>query len=275
MRFDPEKLHQILKFLITSTESRSVCTNFVQSKISWSAPNYHSRLTINHNSAITEIWEHSKLKKPVIRWQGMPTCFLPWDRSVRIEAQKAAFDNGFRVEHGSESGWLCYGSTTAEGKIWIAGCSDTGPWLLSVEHAGVQAEIGLRSVVEMPGPGNARFAFDNLRDLYTALDRVYRLAMSLPDVPLRQSSINRSLSVRFYLEIAGLTRETEIQRLVVQRIGQTLFRQALLRYWNGQCPLTGITEEPLLRASHIIPWSECDTDKLRLDVHNGLLLSAL
>ena len=30
----------------------------------------------------------------------------------------------------------------------------------------------------------------------------------------------------------------------------------------------------LLRASHIVPWSDCN-DELRLDVHNGLLLSAL
>jgi predicted restriction endonuclease len=38
--------------------------------------------------------------------------------------------------------------------------------------------------------------------------------------------------------------------------------------------LTGITEPALLRASHIVPWSEC-SDAQRLDVHNGLLLSAL
>ena len=45
-------------------------------------------------------------------------------------------------------------------------------------------------------------------------------------------------------------------------------------YWGGRCPLTGITEPALLRASHIVPWAEC-TDEQRLDVHNGLLLSAL
>ena len=45
-------------------------------------------------------------------------------------------------------------------------------------------------------------------------------------------------------------------------------------YWEGRCPLTGITEPALLRASHIVPWSEC-TDAQRLDVYNGLLLSAL
>lgn len=31
----------------------------------------------------------------------------------------------------------------------------------------------------------------------------------------------------------------------------------------------------LLRASHIIPWADCESDAERLDVHNGLLLSAL
>jgi putative restriction endonuclease len=45
-------------------------------------------------------------------------------------------------------------------------------------------------------------------------------------------------------------------------------------YWGGRCPLTGITEPVLLRASHIVPWAEC-TDEQRLDVHNGLLLSGL
>jgi predicted restriction endonuclease len=34
------------------------------------------------------------------------------------------------------------------------------------------------------------------------------------------------------------------------------------------------TEPALLRASHIVPWSDCN-DEQRLDVHNGLLLSAL
>jgi putative restriction endonuclease len=45
-------------------------------------------------------------------------------------------------------------------------------------------------------------------------------------------------------------------------------------YWGGRCPITGITEPELLRASHIVPWADC-ADAQRLDVHNGLLLSAL
>jgi hypothetical protein len=41
---------------------------------------------------------------------------------VRTEAQKAAWDNGFRLEREVErGGWLRYASTTAGGEIWIAG----------------------------------------------------------------------------------------------------------------------------------------------------------
>ena len=67
----------------------------------------------------------------------------------------------------------------------------------------------------------------------------------------------------------------EAERVQKIRIGQDIFRDALLSYWNGTSPITGITDTALLRASHIIPWARCETDADRLDVHNGLLLSSL
>jgi hypothetical protein len=36
---------------------------------------------------------------------------------------------------------------------------------------------------------------------------------------------------------------------------------------------TGLAVPELLRASHIKPWSKCETDAERLDVFNGLLLA--
>jgi hypothetical protein len=129
----------------------------------------------------------------------------------------------------------------------------------------VAAETGLTASCDPVGPGAATFVFDSLHQLYLALDRVYRLGVSLPDAPLR----------RFCSATQGMPRTTEVERLAVQRIGQDIFRQALLEYWGGRCPMTGITDPALLRASHIVPWAECETDALRLDVHNGLLLSAL
>jgi hypothetical protein len=183
---------------------------------------------------------------------------------VRTEAQKAAWDNGYRLEHGGAGGWLHYASTTAPGAVWIAGASPRGPWLLSIEHSGVAAEISALPVSPVVGPGLATFLLATLGQLHAALDRVYKLGVSLPDAPL----------TRFRARTRGLPLTTEAERLVAQRIGQDIFREALMDYWSGRCPLTGITESALLRASHIVPWADCG-DEQRLDVHNGLLLSAL
>ncbi len=60
---------------------------------------------------------------------------------VRTEAQKAAFDNGFRIERGVENGWLRYASASANGEIWVAGASAHGPWLLSFS---VGSHLGVR-----------------------------------------------------------------------------------------------------------------------------------
>ena len=57
-------------------------------------------------------------------------------------------------------------------------------------------------------------------------------------------------------------------------MGQDVFRGALMDYWGGRCAITGCAEPLLLRASHIKPWAQCETDAERLDVYNGLLLAA-
>jgi predicted restriction endonuclease len=62
---------------------------------------------------------------------------------------------------------------------------------------------------------------------------------------------------------------------VVQRVGQDVFRKALMDYGDGRCAVTGLSDPALLRASHIVRWADCASDAERLDVHNGLLLSAL
>lgn len=183
---------------------------------------------------------------------------------VREECEKAASQNGFRRRLDEKEGWAGFASTTAHGNIHLAASGIDGPWFLALDHAGVIAELGSQATV-LSGPGKARYAFAKLGELYAALDRVYALGVSLPDAPLRA----------FEISIANLPRTTEAERLVVQRIGQDIFRAGLMEYWQGRCPLTGITDAALLRASHIVRWAECETDAERLDVHNGLLLSAL
>jgi hypothetical protein len=183
---------------------------------------------------------------------------------VREECEKAASQNGFRRVLGEEAGWAAFGSTTAEGSIYLGATAPSGLWFLALDHFGVIQKLGLPPA-DVLGPGHARFAFETLGALYAVLHRVYELGASLPDAPLRE----------FELRVAGLPRTTEAERLVVQRIGQNIFRARLMDYWQARCPLTGISDGALLRASHIIPWADCESDAERLDVHNGLLLSAL
>lgn len=183
---------------------------------------------------------------------------------VRQECEKAASENGFRRPMGTSDGWAAFASTTVPGTIHLAAAGTQGPWYLALDHDGVVEALHVPAA-DMPGPGRVRYAFKTLGQLYDVLPRVYQLSLSLPDHPLQE----------FRERIADLPRTTEVERLVVQRIGQDIFRGSLMQYWQGRCPLTGIADPELLRASHIMAWSACPSDADRLDIHNGLLLSAL
>jgi hypothetical protein len=56
-----------------------------------------------------------------------------------------------------------------------------GPWLVSLDHSGVIAEIDSLSPSPESGLGVATFMLANLTELHAALDRVYKLAVSLPE----------------------------------------------------------------------------------------------
>lgn len=67
--------------------------------------------------------------------------------------------------------------------------------------------------------------------------------------------------------------ETTRNRLIAAQLGQGDFRKNCLKLYP-QCPVTKISFQPLLRASHIKPWSDCTTGSERLDPFNGIMLAA-
>ena len=71
------------------------------------------------------------------------------------------------------------------------------------------------------------------------------------------------------LPAEGLNRE----RLVKTRVNQHFFRAAVLAAYNFRCCVSGLAVQPLLVASHIVPWS-LDA-KNRMNPRNGLCLNAL
>ncbi|UEP31314.1 MULTISPECIES: HNH endonuclease [unclassified Burkholderia] len=66
--------------------------------------------------------------------------------------------------------------------------------------------------------------------------------------------------------------KTTRDAIVKARIGQGKFRADLLKRWNNQCSLTGLSNTDLLVASHIHAWS-LSTNNERIDPDNGLLLA--
>ena len=197
----------------------------------------------------------------------------PLDTALRLRAIPLAFaselreavhKHGYRRPMGEADGWLYFASDiNVPGEIGLAVAEGGAAWFLAVGHAGVAAELDAPAAAPVPQGMRAAFGFADQGAMRAALHRVYALASSLPTLPLYE----------FEAAVAGLG-DTEAERVTRVRIGQNLFRAALLHYWDGRCPLTGVSESAMLVASHIVPWAECSSDAERLDVHNGLLLAA-
>jgi len=80
------------------------------------------------------------------------------------------------------------------------------------------------------------------------------------------SSNNETLNIESYY---GETKKIEIS----SRIRQSFFRKTILSSYENRCCMSSINTNSLLIASHIVPWSK--DQKNRLNPSNGLCLSAL
>jgi len=70
----------------------------------------------------------------------------------------------------------------------------------------------------------------------------------------------------------NLKGETKV-REIKTRVNQNVFRQIVLANYNKKCAITKIDLPDLLVASHIVPWSKNEEE--RLNPENGICLSAL
>jgi putative restriction endonuclease len=72
------------------------------------------------------------------------------------------------------------------------------------------------------------------------------------------------------LDLPKVLEKTEKELIIRSRIGQSVFKKALLST-EKKCKLCGVSDERFLIASHTKPWSSSNNQE-RLDVNNGLLL---
>lgn len=179
--------------------------------------------------------------------------------------EKVATDNGFDLDRGRAGDWLIFGSSQASLQIWLTVLGKS-KFLLALSRYDVSNALASKSVEfsqSLPKDAAAAHHVGDLSSLHRLVRRAFQLARALPDEPLKI----------FIDKTASLPKNTEAERLVVQRIGQRIFRDRLIDYWEGRCAITGLAVPELLRASHIKPWADCETDAERLDVFNGILLA--
>ncbi len=184
---------------------------------------------------------------------------------MQTRLEKAATDNGFDLMLAPEGDWLVFASTQCPLRVWLGADGDAivlaafsqynvsralGEYGTTVDAPKVKGAVGARTVPDVPA-------------LHRLLRRAFQLSRALPNKLLHT----------FEEQIAALPRTTEAECLVVQRVGQNLFRDGLLNFWEGRCAVTGLAVPMLLRASHIKPWADCETDSERLDIYNGILLA--
>lgn len=181
--------------------------------------------------------------------------------------EKAAAENGWEYIVESSDTGVTLASARHKARVVIRPGVPPARWAVAVPTGLLRIELA-RSArwVEMP---DGFFSALDIEQLAPLLRRIAELALSLPD----QAAATYAIKVQE--ELAAIQSfDTEVERMVKQRVGQDTFRQALLDYWGGACAVTGIDQPAVLRASHAKPWAVCEDDRERLNVFNGLLLTA-
>lgn len=198
--------------------------------------------------------------------------------------RKAAVDAGFDLEPEIDEGWWRLRASGAPGIAWVRSMEHSGgAWLalslaeqLSVagndDVAPAQRAGALETQPIAPRGAAAILALATADSVHAALHRVWtHRAYSTARMQTRWEN-----EVASALEAVDKTTApsptTEVVAEVRRRVGQDLFREALLEFWQGRCAVTGLDAPELLRASHAKPWADA-TDSERLDVHNGFLLA--
>src|SRR4051812_37743078 len=164
--------------------------------------------------------------------------------------EKAALDNGFDQELPRQADWLGYASTRAPLKLWLTRFGDA-LYVAAFSQANVAKALdgyGTPAASPLPPGATAARTVTDEAGLDRMVRRAFYLSRTLPDELLHA----------FEAKTSGLPRATEAERLVVQRVGQDIFRAGLMDYWQGRCAVSGLAVPELLRASHIKPWAACD-----------------
>lgn len=184
--------------------------------------------------------------------------------------EKAGCEHGWENVLRSDGSLVTLASARHPATVSISQHPRGAGWLVDVPAGPISQEL-VRFWPKAGWAGKDIFEARDMDTLAHLLRRTAELARSLPN----QAVLRYREAVAEELEeMKTGSIETDVERMVRQRIGQDTFRQALMDYWGGACAVTGLDLPEALRSSHAKPWAACGTDEERLDVFNGFLLSA-
>jgi hypothetical protein len=193
------------------------------------------------------------------------------DTIRRTLLEKLARDVGFDRLAREHKGWLVVGSSHFAEDVLLR-TNDDGATVAATLKRARSRELSSVAGIAADGSVDADGGLAEPREVWRSESDDALAAML--SVVASEARLRRYNSIeRFAARTRTLPKSTEAERLVIARVGQDIFRDALIEYWGGRCAVTGLQVISLLRASHAKPWSDCDTDAERLDVFNGFLLA--
>lgn len=188
------------------------------------------------------------------------------DALKRTLVEKAGHDFGFEYTVSETPESLTLGSARHPLQVEIA--LTNGNYRLLFSNAKQQLLNELKRDFPVQ---NREIVTESLQSMAVVFKRAAALAHSLPNQA--EDDFESVLKAELN-KLPDNIKNTEVERMVRQRVGQDIYRKAMLEYWGEACAVTGVSIPSILRASHALPWAKCETDAQRLDVFNGFLLTA-
>ena len=202
----------------------------------------------------------------------------PWRLLFQLEMnplqrtliEKAGHDNGFEHVLPGDEHHVVLASARHPAQVAVTAAGDKFEVAIQSGSATLTQEL----VRTFPNAGVAMHGFVLQTEAALAqwLRRAAALSQALPNQAV--TAFEQQVQAELSAMPEPAAQNTEVLRMVRQRVGQQAYRQAMLDYWGGACAVTGLALPQALRASHAKPWAECSSDAERLDVYNGFLLSA-
>lgn len=189
----------------------------------------------------------------------------------RTLIEKAGHDNGFEHVLSSDDRRVALASARHPAQVHVTALGPGFEVRLQSAPATLAHELA-RTFASKGGDAGPAFALPTEAALARWLRRAAALSQALPNQAVM--AFEQQVQAELSAMAPPAAQNTEVLRMVRQRVGQQAYRQAMLDYWGGACAVTGLALPQALRASHAKPWAECTTDAERLDVYNGFLLSA-